>query len=598
MPYIVRDFNPDDPQDAERLAAMFNDFDSAWPGGFTRGVPETAETIQRRARRMPRLAVLVVEKDGEFVGYCDLQAQKGQTETSYIPLLGARLSHHGQGVGKMLLREQVRRVTEMGYRIVTLGTWAGNTKAVPLYKKTGFNWVPETNVYMVNFIPTALTIPQGKAFFANRDWYECLDRKIEIAPDDVKWKGMKVYPYRFRDGDDFLNLVFDAASERLTAIETPAYSVACSIPVEEAPAGETVPITWEILNHGPKPLEVVLLTEADEGLGVSVQERLQVEREATLTRDLHISPDATPRREGQTAHRVRSTLLLDGQPVVLETGVTVVRPIEIQYYGQGLFPGREEKVFVTLQSNLDRPISGRLALDAHPALRWEPPVQDFTLSPRLQTQCEFTVAARDPGVFETQMRFEAGEMRGSRPITFRAFAGSGALASQDLSFDETTVLESPELRVITNLRGGWTWVHHNGADRGLLGWGMAELGPPFTGWRMRPPLYTARIERTADGDAVTLIAPSQEFPGLTVERTLSLLGGNLIRLDYRVSNTSDQPMTTQLRAGAGAWLSGHVVLPTPDGLIREPNRGGNDFPSGETDALAVGAKFAETWAAC
>src|SRR5579872_36501 len=157
--------------------------------------------------RRDRLAVCVVEHEGEFVGYCDLLAQSGQTDTALIPTLGARLKHHGKGVGKMLLREIIRRVTEAGYRQVTLGTWPGNTKAVPLYKKTGFHWVPDTNVFMLNFIPSVLTIPAGRAFFANRDWYHCHERQIEIAPDEVMWKGMKVYPYRFRDGDDFLNLV-------------------------------------------------------------------------------------------------------------------------------------------------------------------------------------------------------------------------------------------------------------------------------------------------------------------------------------------------------------------------------------------------------
>src|SRR5579871_5691507 len=98
MTYIVRDYRQEDLQDAERLAAMFNDFDSAWPGGFTRGIPETPAHIQDRMRRQHRLAVCVVEGDGEFVGYCDLHVETGETDQAYIPLLGARLSHHGKGV--------------------------------------------------------------------------------------------------------------------------------------------------------------------------------------------------------------------------------------------------------------------------------------------------------------------------------------------------------------------------------------------------------------------------------------------------------------------------------------------------------------------
>src|SRR5437762_437943 len=107
MPYRVREVDPENRQDMERLAAMFNDFDNTWPGGFTRGIPETPEHVRESLLRNSKLAVCIVEDDAEFVGYCDLKAQKGQTDRAFIPLLGARLSHQGKGVGKMLLREMV-----------------------------------------------------------------------------------------------------------------------------------------------------------------------------------------------------------------------------------------------------------------------------------------------------------------------------------------------------------------------------------------------------------------------------------------------------------------------------------------------------------
>src|SRR5205085_6396527 len=129
-------YRRNDAGDAEKLAAMFNDFDSAWPGGFTRGTLETAAGIRERMGRTHRLAILVADdtESGDFVGYCDLDAQPGQKETAYVDLLGARLSVHGKGVGKALLLEAIRRSAEGGYREVTLNTWGGNTKAVPLYK--------------------------------------------------------------------------------------------------------------------------------------------------------------------------------------------------------------------------------------------------------------------------------------------------------------------------------------------------------------------------------------------------------------------------------------------------------------------------------
>jgi GNAT superfamily N-acetyltransferase len=597
MSLIVRDYNPNDKEDAERVAAMFNDFDSAWPGGFTRGVPETADRIRERMLRMRRLAVLVADWDGELVGYCDLEAQEGQKEFAYVDLLGARARVHGKGVGKMLLREIIRRATALGYRQVTLHTWAGNTKAVPLYKKTGFHWVPETNVYMRNFIPTALTIPAGQVFFAQRDWYECHERELVVAPDDVTWKGMKVYPYRFHDGDDFLHLYFGLQGERLTGIETPDYALACIIPVEDAAAGETIPITWEMTPADGKPLEVALLTEADDGLEIGVQERLMVTRPLTLTRDLHISADAVPRPWGHPAHRVRSTLLVNGIPIVLETGVQVVRPIEIEYAGQGLFPGRSERIEVRLRSNLDRVISGTLAFDSHPAIVCEPAVQEFTLEPRLMTQCEFTIMAREAGVFPLTLRYAAGTVRGSRPVALRAFVGQEALASLDPVYDEQATLESPSLNVTINMREGKLQLHHPTRRQHLIDQGLAELGPPFVDGRLRPPLYDVRADFAPAGTKLTLTAPSQEIPGLTVERTVALLAGDVVRVDYRVVNTTDGALPAQIRLRTWPAQQGWMTVPTREGLLREPLKGWGEYPHGEVDMIAPGTTLAEGWMA-
>ena len=598
MPYTVRDVDVTDSEYCARVAAMFNDFDSAWPGGFTRGVEETPERLQETMSRMKRLAILTVECDGEFVGYCDLEAQAGQMDAAYIPLLGARLSHHGKGVGKMLLREMVRRVAALGYKQVTLYTWPGNTKAVPLYKKTGFNWVPETDVFMRNYLPNVLTMPIGKAFFANRDWYEVQQREIVVAPDDVKWHGMKVYPYRFRDGNDFLHVTFDANAHGLTALETPDYAIACYIPVEEAPAGETCPITWELASRSGKPLDVVLLTETDAGLELSVQERLTVRDTATLTRDLRVSAEATPRPQGERSHRVRSTLLINGEPLVLETGVKVVRPVRMTWEQRGLIAGRPEKIAVALHSNLDRPLIGTLSLEAHPALCCDTPTLAFRLEPRLSTECEFTLTATEAGSFATELRFTADETTGSRPFSIRALSGSGAQASVDSVYDEEAFLESSGLRLVTGLRGGHLGFRNMTAQRDILGHDLAELGPPYVEESFTTPLYAARAEPTPNGMALVLTAPSKEFPGLTVERRLTLISDDAAQVEYRVTNTTDGPLPARLRLKTHPWLGGALAAPTPRGLIREPLRGWGEYPEGEIDMMAHGARLAENWIAC
>ena len=192
MEFIIRDFKVGDLEDAGLLAAMWNASDDGWPGGWTHGIPETAERVLEEKRKADRLAILVAEGEGQILGYCDLRQEHGRDDVAYIPLLNVRPSHHGQGLGKALLLEALKRTIDAGFRQLTLGTWAGNLKAVPLYKKTGFFWVPETSVWMQNFIPTALTLPIARDFFAGRDWH--LPARANRRPGRSEWQGIRSSP--------------------------------------------------------------------------------------------------------------------------------------------------------------------------------------------------------------------------------------------------------------------------------------------------------------------------------------------------------------------------------------------------------------------
>ncbi|MDX1934107.1 MAG: GNAT family N-acetyltransferase [Capsulimonadales bacterium] len=597
MPYTVRDYDNNSPDDPARLAAMFNTFDAVWPGGFTRGVPETAEGIRQRGERMERLAILIVEAEEEFAGYCDLKSETGETEVAYIPLLGAHPDHHGKGVGKMLLREMVRRVTEKGFRELTLHTWAGNLKAVPLYKKTGFHWVPETQVFMRNFLPSCLTHPVGRTFFADRDWYQVFERDLEVAPDDIRWKGMKVFVYHFREGEDFLRFTFDATSGGLTALETQEYRVGCYLPVEEAPAGETVPFTWEITPRRGKSLDVLLMTETDPGLELRVLERLTVDRETAVTRDLKVAADARPTRWGEKQRRVRTTLLIDGQPVALETGVNVVRPVLIDYGGEGLLVGRERKIEVRLRSQVDHPLAGVLTLDAHPGLDVPAAVQPFVLQPRLRTQCEFTVTARVTGALPTTLRLAAEGVHGTRPVVFRGLSGSGPVASLEPEVAEEAVLEMPGLRAHAYLRGGWLHLRSTNPDEGCWGLPMPEPGPPFVEWRSKPLICSTRFETRNGETCLVMSAASPEFPGLVMERTVSFLGDSVARVRHRVINTASYPQKSKVQIRAGLEKERFFVVPYADGIVREPGTDWEHFPTGDRDAVSPERQPAESWLA-
>src|SRR6185369_6249051 len=80
-----------------------------------------------------------------------------------------------------------------------------------------------------NFIPLAVTLPVARPFFERHGWYPSLRREISVAPDEIRWRGVRVYPYHFEAGDDLLLMVIDLQAEAPTAFETNDFYVACSL---------------------------------------------------------------------------------------------------------------------------------------------------------------------------------------------------------------------------------------------------------------------------------------------------------------------------------------------------------------------------------
>lgn len=596
MSFNIQDFDWEDGEQAAKAAAMFNDWDSVWPGGFTRGVPNTAAQVQEEHRRDSNLAVLVVEHEGEFVGYCNLEAAPGQKDVSYIGLLGANEKVHGKGVGKMLLREMIRRVTEFGYKQVTLGTWAGNTKAVPLYKKTGFHWIPETDVFMRNFIPGLLNMPLVQTFLDGKDWYDCLERDLTVAPDDVTWNGMKVYPYRFRNGERLLELWFDRAGEGLTALETPEVALACLFSFEDAPGGQAYPVTWEARAKNGARLEAVLMAEGEAGLALSVQERLSGTETMRMERELALDSSLAPKKGDVPTYAIKTTFLVEGQPIVLSTGVHVVRPVEIDFTGQRLLPGREEQIRVKMRNRLDRDLEGTLTLAAHPDLICAAPSQPFVLPAKSWTECTFAVTATSAGVKRTRLICEAESLRLEHPVTFRGVTPGGVMGSVDVEREEA-VLESLQLHVSASLRGGGVNIFYAPTMQGLLHLPMPKVGPPFThGW-MREPLVECRLETDPQGECLVLSGASRALPNLVVERRITLMG-SMARLDCRVTNMENVSTPAKIRLRSWPTPNEYVVAPLTTGLIREPLQTLEDYPRHEHDVLPQGATLAENWFAC
>ena len=74
-------------EDASKLADLFNSFDKEglWPGGFTGGVPFTAERVlDSFPVSIKSISLLISTHKGGFTGICTLHPHYEDSEAAYI----------------------------------------------------------------------------------------------------------------------------------------------------------------------------------------------------------------------------------------------------------------------------------------------------------------------------------------------------------------------------------------------------------------------------------------------------------------------------------------------------------------------------------
>src|SRR5581483_1269547 len=195
LPHI-REYAEDD---AEAVARMWRESASAWPGGGpSGGEHSTAARVRQEQRDLNTLATLIAwQRDpasGEerAVGYCSLFEYTAEAGAAYIGTLSVHPAFQGQGIGRDLLKVALERTVALGYTRLDLHTWAGNLKAVPLYKKSGYFWVPQTSVKMENYLPLIFRLGPAQAFFREADWYRNFVRDLSVRPDEEQLGKLEV----------------------------------------------------------------------------------------------------------------------------------------------------------------------------------------------------------------------------------------------------------------------------------------------------------------------------------------------------------------------------------------------------------------------
>lgn len=610
--YTVRPYSA---ADAARLAVMWNESDDQWPGTWTNGVPMTADRVRQWLEAEMPLQGLVVEdtQDGAIVAFGSMFEELGEESTAYVALLNVHPKHQKRSLCRRMLTNMIDWSVENNYRRMTLGTWSANLKSVPLYKKTGFNWVPNTEVFMENYIPTVRLTDLGRLFFAKHDWYTTFNRELKQIEDDVRHPAtgeMKVFIYRWEADSEMIEAVIDRQAQAPTGWETKAFAAYASVTESEPAQGIAYPVRWQIQNKQDQAMAVSLRATGDSGVEIDQEIKLtlspgevrQIEGEVRCRVD---APRMTEDRKKKPAPAVRTRLDLAGEMIDLRTGLRYHAALEFSLEPEvpSMLPGQTKEVCLQIRSRLPQPAQGTLQITATAGLEVEAETLAFQIEANGYTGLPLTLRAGGTSTLlavQASFTTEQGQtvtMEPEKlPILIMPLGSVAAQLTEDKIYIENDIFQ-----LQFKAFGGGGSLYDKTLDRRVLRGFSEELGKPFYPHVLNDTTYQLALEQGQGWVKAILSAPHRRYPGVTLTREVLVTSSPLITLTYRVQNTGTQSHKFQLEHGSNFnnVHRGHYTFARQDDAktgfpvvtIRASALATGDFPE-------EAEKLAEQWMAC
>jgi ribosomal protein S18 acetylase RimI-like enzyme len=606
-------------EDAPKLAELFNSFDreGLWPGGFTKGVPFTAERVLSSfPAGVKNICVLISTYRGKFTGVCSLHPHSEDAEAAYIGVFGVHPDFLGKKLGKTLILKAIRIAADHGYKRVDLNTWAGNMRAVPLYKKSGMFWVPETSVYMQDFVPGIITFPLAQEFFEKHEWYSSQVRRLELVPDEFKLGEMEVYPYEFAVGKDHLKAWVDRYGRSILGIERifgdECLRVVCRLEDHTVIAGVVHRFTIEIVNDTEDGIQGSVFLSGFVGLDFVSHPpgsfKIESGKSLTLEAKFVVRPETEVPDVSLKQKTIKASLILDGELIPFEVGMRVKPLLEFKTFPETLVgaPGTTGNVQVNLFNNSKEHFKGQISvIDENNQLSIGETAIPIDVLPK--SHSGFIVGIRIPEDQPTSsiplQLFAKGEVRGAsvetktETVFFKCLRPGGIVSSvEKREHGKVIVVENEDLVAQVQLRGALLNVTYKNGSRGrqdvILHQGFG-VGPPFGFTKLVDFEY--EILRKPEGLELVLSGVHPDKPGVKMIRSLTFHAGtSLIKEQIKIVNknpTVSYDIDVRISGWGPTKPMFAMVVPLKDIVEHEMV----SFPSSEADLPTDPNDYKESW---
>ncbi|KQL48394.1 acetyltransferase [Brevibacillus choshinensis] len=591
------------PELAAAVADMWNASRDSWGGGNS---ITTAEQIRQEEASSDSLAVYLAVEGETVVGYCSLAEYREDIGALYIPLLNVRPEYHGKKVGRLLLARVLEQTIQLSWPRLDLYTWAGNTKAVPLYKKFGFFWEDrDDSTHLMNMIPTVLRTEAIAHYFEEIDWYRDSTREIEIEPDGRKENGFDYFTYSWAKEEKSLRVEFERLGRGMRLIETVDYLLLAEVEKQELVFGREYQIQYRIVNKSGRPLHLSLKGESSETIRFDYQQELDVTGETTLSASFFVDAITEEQSVWRTHPRVCTHLLINGKAALFQVGIIPKFPTTLSMHVPGLtYPGQTTKLYLDMENNFSEEAEFTFELPSRPFLHMYEQRHTLLLRGKERISLPLTADLLEHGFYSLHVQVEAKLADGSS-VSFSkkigaAFTGLGAMLSGDteqawqvhhgrhalyLNKDDN------EITVASAAGGEPTFIIY------------PKIGKPYSSEfsKKRAELIEFIMEKGAIGIRATY--RSGAFPQIAVIGKTLLFGDGTVEHELELENLSADNLATELWITQGFTPDfQHPILPYQGRYVETSASYGSDLDYWDGEQISENWLFAQgetdPWGMC
>ncbi|WP_405153560.1 GNAT family N-acetyltransferase [Paenibacillus sp. FSL K6-0108] len=529
-----------DPSYAAALADMWNRSNESWGGGTNQ---RTEDTVRREMESSSNLNAFLAVHENEVVGFCSFAHYRYDENALYVPLLNVRPDYHGYKVGRNLILNAVRKTVEAGWPRLDLFTWAGNTKAVPMYKKCGFFWEKkDDNVHLMNFIPTILQTEALAPYFEELDWYADSTRELVIEPDGRRERGFDFFDYSWQKGDISLRAEFEKSGRGLTALETPDYEIFTEIDDHDLVFGSEYKVRYRITNRSTSELKFEIKGHDNKNIRFALDDARAVAPGETVYVEgaFHLDPVKEEQSQNKTHPVVASTWLIGGRKAEFRMGVAPKFPAKINTVlpVKELYKGIPAELYLNVDNNFDSEAEFSFDLPEDEFLEWAERSVSFTVPAKGKASVPIAFTLHSYGLYSQEVEVTAvpTDKQAVSFTTKLSVLMKGTEGRYGGENGDQWVAVNGAFSLHMGKQDNIMWVEYPGS-RHTFWWTYPKLGKPYAEELSKKQAREVKIYPEGERQIFEAIYDSEDFPGLQIKSVVKLSASGIAEFHHEIENT-------------------------------------------------------------